>query len=358
VPRQEPREQNRRWVIVLGALGLFVLVLLYLSVAVLPKRVQPVPPLSVPTKDGKITPDAKILFDEAMTRVTAQNTVRTTLVQGIGAFLLLITAGIGGFFTLQQVKVSRETQFTERFAKAIEQLGEDTKSDLRIGAIHSLGRLATNSAFDAPAIAAVLGAFVRRRAPMATGTTSDGEERHEAQPHETLPDEATGESIDLRTEERPLSMRADDVQAALTVLGSSVFKDVVLSYVDAHIATLPGANFHGAVFDGANLADSYLPGAEFSKAWLTEAILHDADLEGADLQQATLHYANLRGANLQEAKLQNADLQGAILHQCGTPTSSGLGRRADARRSHHRVRCVNCRCLQATACPTPRSDRG
>jgi hypothetical protein len=300
---------------VLGTLVLFVLALLWLSVTVFPKHVQTLPPLSSPDNNGEVSEGAKRLFDEQMARATAQSTVRTTLVQALAALLVLAGAGVGGYFTYQQVIVSREAQLTERFTKAVEQLGEARKIDLRIGGIHALGRLAINSPFDRHAIAKVLEAFVRRRAPVEAVPSGDaGKDVGTPGPQTRVTERASRDTGSL-IEDRPLAIRADDVQAALSVLGSSVFHDVVLSYVDAHVATLPGTSFQGAVFEGAILAGSDLRRANFHGASFFDADLRGADLEGADLQGAKLYDADLSEAYLQEAKLQGAELQGAKLYQ-------------------------------------------
>lgn len=51
--------------------------------------------------------------------VKAQNDVRATLLQGLGGIVLVV----GAFATWQQLAVSREGQITERFTRAIDQLG-------------------------------------------------------------------------------------------------------------------------------------------------------------------------------------------------------------------------------------------
>jgi uncharacterized protein YjbI with pentapeptide repeats len=325
VPRDDPRRLRRRRGIVLGTLILFVLVLMWLAVSVFPRHVQTLPPLSSPDNNGEITEGAKRLFDERMAHATAQGTVRTTLVQALAALLVLAGAGVAGYFTHQQIKVSREAQLTERFTKAVEQLGEAEKNDLRIGGIHALARLAINSPFDRHAIAKVLEAFVRRRAPVEAAPSGDAGEDSGRPGRQTRVTDRANRDTDSQIEDLPLAIRADDVQAALSVLGSPVFHDVVLSWVDAHVATLPGTSFQGAVFEGAiltgsdlrraNFRDASLLGADLRDAYLEGADLRGADLDGADLRGADLEGADLRKAYLQEAKLQGALLQGAKLHE-------------------------------------------
>jgi hypothetical protein len=57
-------------------------------------------------------------------------------------------------------ELTEQGQVTERYTKAIEQLGSD-KLDIRIGGIYALERIARDSARDHPAVIEVLAAFVR-----------------------------------------------------------------------------------------------------------------------------------------------------------------------------------------------------
>ena len=85
----------------------------------------------------------------------------------------LLTLGAGIFaagalvFTARNFTVSRRTlelteqgQVTDRYTKAIEQLGSD-KLDVRIGGIYALERVARDSAKDHPTVMEVLSAFIR-----------------------------------------------------------------------------------------------------------------------------------------------------------------------------------------------------
>src|SRR5580693_394103 len=78
----------------------------------------------------------------------------------------LLTLGAGLFaagallFTARNFTLSREGQVTDRYTKAIEQLGSD-KLDVRIGSIYALERVARDSAKDHPTVMEVLAAFIR-----------------------------------------------------------------------------------------------------------------------------------------------------------------------------------------------------
>jgi hypothetical protein len=257
--------------------------MLGLAVVRFPRQIYP-----VPTESSLQGYTKKEQADIQQARLTLQNSLRGTLVQGFGGLLVLITASLGGYFTLQQVRVSRDGQLTDRFTKATDQLGNES-DDVRIGGIYTLERIARNSPDDRRAIAEVLNAFVRRRTQGSILT--DG-----------------GDPL-------PLPQRLADVQAAMDVLGQPLFEAnaVRLPFVDLRNAVLPQVHLVGAVLREANLATSDLREAVLREARLENATLERADLRGADLQRAHLQHANLRGAKLQGADLRDARLEEAEL---------------------------------------------
>ena len=64
----------------------------------------------------------------------------------------------------EQLQVAQEGQITERFTRAIEQLGSD-KMEVRLGGIYALERIANDSDKDYWPIMETLTAYVRERAP-------------------------------------------------------------------------------------------------------------------------------------------------------------------------------------------------
>jgi len=125
-----------------------------------------VPQLQVASLNGKGVAPEDIF--------TAENAARATLAQILGGGAILI----GLYFAWQNIAATKKTldltkegQITERFTKAIEQLGSD-KLEIRLGGIYALERIARDSARDHEPVAAVLSAFVRehaRRAPDRAG---------------------------------------------------------------------------------------------------------------------------------------------------------------------------------------------
>jgi uncharacterized protein YjbI with pentapeptide repeats len=123
---------------------------------------------------------------------------------------------------------------------------------------------------------------------------------------------------------------ADDIQAALTVIGrrKSGFNERSLRLENAHIhnADLRGADLRGADLSGADLSSAVLWDADLSGALADDTNLSYADLTGAHLGGAVLAVAKLGGtdANLTDANLSVADLSGTQITQvqldqaCGT----------------------------------------
>jgi hypothetical protein len=85
---------------------------------------------------------------------TAREAVRTqllTLGAGVFAAGALIFTARNSIFAQRTVQLTEQGQVTDRYAKAIEQLGSD-KLDVRIGGIYALERVARDSARDHPTV--------------------------------------------------------------------------------------------------------------------------------------------------------------------------------------------------------------
>lgn len=213
--------------------------------------------------------------------------------------MLLVAAGL--FYTNQanrkQQELAERGQVTERFTKAIDQLGSE-KLDVRLGGIYALERLMRDSPADRSNLVEVLSAFVRGHAPHAT---------QESARAATKPDWVPGRHPHPAT----------DVQAALTVLArrptGGQHETIDLSNLDLTGANLAGANLRWARLRetnlawadlrGANLADTNLEVSYLSHAWLGQANLAHAEASGADLTKAAMYFADVSGANLALADL-------------------------------------------------------
>jgi Pentapeptide repeats (8 copies) len=222
--------------------------------------------------------------DQTLEGLKAQNEVRTTLLQGLGGLVLLV----GAYFTYRQLHIAREGQITERYTRAIDQLGH-VQLDVRLGGIYALERIARDSPGDRRTIGEVLTAFVRRHAPWPPSLP--GNYRGTA-PIDQVPD---------------LHVRAPDVQATLTVLGRGGF---ALSKDAEDRLDLREVDLRRADLDGAHLEHANLLGAHLESASLDAAHLEWADLGGAHLEHASLLGTHLDWARLGGTRLEDANLSG------------------------------------------------
>jgi len=104
----------------------------------------------------------------------AENSYRATLAQIFGG----VAIGIGLYYTWRRIgiaeedlkatqenlKIAQEGQITERFTRAIEQLGNE-KIEIRLGGIYALNRIANESKTDYWSIIEILTAYVRKNSP-------------------------------------------------------------------------------------------------------------------------------------------------------------------------------------------------
>jgi len=100
----------------------------------------------------------------AAERLSAENAVRSTLLQGLGGLLALGGVAFGAVVTLRQVRASSEVRSIDLFSKAIDQLASDQVS-VRHGGVYALEQLSELDPRYRGHAHALLTAFVRERAP-------------------------------------------------------------------------------------------------------------------------------------------------------------------------------------------------
>ena len=181
----------------------------------------------------------------------AKNDALTTFAQILGGFAILIgvyfawrnltattknleLANKNFELATKDLELTKEGQVTERFTKAIEQLGAtDDKGkpelELRLGGIYALERIARDSERDHWPIMEILTAYVREHAH-----------------HHHLPYRAI----------------AADIQAILTVIGRrNMSHEKSGQTLDLHATELHAANLRDAHLEGADLEGADLTGA-------------------------------------------------------------------------------------------------
>lgn len=92
--------------------------------------------------------------------------------QTIGTLVTALTAIAALVFTGLSLNATLQGQYTDRYTKAIEQLGHQGPEGLqvRLGGVYALERLARDSPRDQPTIIEVLSAFIRGGRPLPTTT--------------------------------------------------------------------------------------------------------------------------------------------------------------------------------------------
>ena len=255
----------------------------------------------------------------------------------MGALVVLTGAAVGASVTLRQIretatasrnqlKLSEQGQFTDRFTKAIDQLDNKKALAVRLGGLYALERIARDSPPDRATIAEVLCTYARsapRSKPPARRAMNTGP-----------PITTAAEAVTPTANPASLAVRAPDVQAAVTILGrwrNRLGKPppvLDLHNADLQGAILVGAELQGVILVGAQLQDANLAGAQLQDARLNDADLQDANLAGAQLQDARLNGAQLQRAILFGAQLQDAILFGAQLQDAILDTAELQGARA------------------------------
>jgi uncharacterized protein YjbI with pentapeptide repeats len=230
----------------------------------------------------------------------AENDVRTTLIQALGAAFFLVTA----LLAWKGYRLNREGQITERFSRAVDQLGKENEDSIKVGAILSLDRVAHESKGDRATIVNLLAVHIRSSM---RGPNSNRANRGHASTRR------------LRRELTPDAKMSFVALARIHRLG---IPDLIPGLEEERHQY---ADLRGIVLRGADLRREYVVDVDLSESDLSDAILEHANLQGVNLYAATLRNANLcwvntglkkpRGITLRKADLRGAMLKGARLDQ-------------------------------------------
>ena len=276
-------------------------------------------------------------------RVDLEAKSRQTLAQMVGGAVLLV----GLYFTAQTLRTTQEGQITDRFTKAITQLGDNNLA-VRLGGIYALERIAKDSESDHWSVMEVLTAFVRERTQGRLAISQSWFSIFFPKDREIAKSPPTDIQAILtilgrrtRTygngERQPLNLSGAQLQGANlretrlqkvnlreAQLQAADLREAQLQEADLVKAQLQGVNLFGTQFQGANLGEARLQGAYLVKAQLQGVNLFGTQLQGADLREAQLQGAYLREAQLQEADLGETQLQGADLRETQNLTQAQI----------------------------------
>jgi uncharacterized protein YjbI with pentapeptide repeats len=256
-------------------------------------------------------------INNSTVQTTQENQNRATLAQILGG----VAIGIGLYYTWRRItiaeedlkatqeslkvtqenlRVSQEDQITERFTKAVDQLGAidhlgNPAIEIRLGGIYALERIASESKKDYLPIIEILTSYVRKNSCgdsiLKNGNISMDIQSNESTKHNV-------------SKVRKIS---PDIQAILTVLGRLI-KNGEPIILDLRATCLEGANLFGAHFEGANLFSAHFEGANLRNSHFEGADLNGVHFEGADFDGANLEGSKLNGAYFKGANLGNVHL--------------------------------------------------
>lgn len=270
------------------------------------------------------------------------NEARRTLALIVGAMALVASfyaAVLDRRVAQKSIALAREKQATERFSKAVEQMGAADASgrknlEVRSGGIYAMERIANESENDHWPAIEVLAAYVRGNAPRTQPSVKNIQASGPSGVKPSTDVQTVLTTIARRNlqweYQRPvLDLHETDLRGANLVqarliradlsaadLSGANLTEASLIRADLRGADLSWADFNGAQLTGADLSGAVLHGATMGGAYLTDARLVQANLtqttlDGADLRRADLSGADLSGAGLGEADLSGADLSKA-----------------------------------------------
>ncbi|MEU7857058.1 pentapeptide repeat-containing protein [Nonomuraea sp. NPDC049141] len=192
------------------------------------------------------------------------------------------------------LEVAQKGQVTDRFAKAVEQLGHKSV-DVRIGSAYALEGIGRDVPAYQQTTVDIFASYV-----VGNGRTSTNKQFGQARDVQTV--------LTILGRVRPVRVKDGWINLSHARLGGATLQD----------AYLPRNRMFGTVLAEANLidadlSDSLMPFADLSEAFLTKANLARTNFNLADLSKAHMSDANLTGTTFYVTNLRGADLEGATL---------------------------------------------
>lgn len=263
-------------------------------------------------------------------RANLENQYRVTLTQTFGGIVILYGIYQGWrriilaeedlkithstmHISQENLEVSRQGQITERFTRAVDQLGAidqfgNPAIEIRLGGIYALERIANESKKDYLPIMEILTAYARKNSP----NNESVFEQH------TVNTEVSFEIQAILTVIGRRNHSYDDKKNNCLKLNRTLLQGADLEEANFKEANFESTNLSGSVFKGANLERAnlcmaYLESVDFTKANLKGVCLSSAKLFYAYFEEANLEDVNLHGANIESADFTKANMKNAIL---------------------------------------------
>jgi hypothetical protein len=337
---EEPRPwwQLKRWQAAAGVAALAAIGLLALVAVIV-----------VVTLPGVFIREADPGTATGAARLKAESDVRGSLVSLTTGLVTAFVAAIAGTVALlnfretrrqnlASLETTRRGQVTDRFSKAIDQLGETKQLDIRTGAIYALEQIARDSNDLHWPVMQVLTAYLRENSARLSKSVAE-EQRNRPWPRwrararalvvSTGGSATAPQGVDPELP-APSERARDDFLAVANVLrqrrwramdpvdfvdqdGHTWREGLNLQGSDLREAKLQGGYFERAIFDSGRLQAANFKSAHLRKAsfWYTK--LDGARFDGADLQGARFWNGSLRGAHFEEAELRGTAIEDLAL---------------------------------------------
>ncbi|WP_329219221.1 pentapeptide repeat-containing protein [Streptomyces sp. NBC_01485] len=202
--------------------------------------------------------------------------------------------------------LTKREQVATTYGDTVDRLGDDS-INVRVSSIYALQRIMRDSPSEQPRIVKILSSYVRERAKMPAKKTAD------------------------RLRKNQKTRPAEDVAAALEVLGSRTQTVDGDPYINLRETFLVGADLSGLDLSDADMRDADLSRADlrngtFQVVWFDKARMEGAMLSSGVFYNARFTDADLTGAWLDGAQLTGATLTGADLTGAyAMPTENGDG---------------------------------
>jgi hypothetical protein len=216
----------------------------------------------------------------------------------------------------ENLKVAQEGQITERFTRAVDQLGNPT-IEIRLGGIYGLERIANESEKDYWPIIKIFAAYIREKSPIkdASKETKDTDEK----------EKGTSLPTDIQVVFEYLCSCKYTFHKKLDLRNSNLRN---ARFFKAH---LEYADFSGADLRGADLVNSFLNDAYFVKTNLNGAILINAHFEHSYFADSHLIKTHLGSVHLENAcftgcHLEDSNFGDAILNNVSFGEDNYLNR--------------------------------
>lgn len=219
--------------------------------------------------------------------------------------------------TSDNLRVSQEGQITDRFSRAVDQLGS-SQFTIRLGGIYALERIARDSPRDYGPVMEVLTAFARQESPVrgnivATPVTNAPEVPLDVIAVFKVIGRRSAAQVATEMKESDQCLDLSGVNAVGVNFSEYNLQNTCWDRSDLRGAILSRANLNDTSFNSAILQQANLDRVAAQRAWFTSANLFKTNLSQSDLSNANLLAANLTEALLQGTNLTDANLQRANL---------------------------------------------